>query len=62
MLDADFNTTFFNRDQAALFQRLGVEKSIFEVIGAPIAETYPVFTARGVGEHLLARAAAAARW
>jgi nitrogen-specific signal transduction histidine kinase len=45
VLDADFNTTFFNRDQAALFQRLGVEKSIFEVIGAPIADTYPIFNA-----------------
>jgi signal transduction histidine kinase len=45
VLDAEFNATFFNRDQAALFQRLGVEKSIFEVIGSPIAETYPIFTA-----------------
>jgi nitrogen fixation/metabolism regulation signal transduction histidine kinase len=45
VLDADFNTTFFNRDQAALLQRLGVEKSIFEVIGAPISETYPIFNA-----------------
>jgi signal transduction histidine kinase len=45
VLDADFNATFFNRDQAALLQRLGVEKSIFEVIGAPIAETYPIFNA-----------------
>jgi nitrogen-specific signal transduction histidine kinase len=44
VLDADFNATFFNRDQAALFQRLGVEKSIFEIIGAPIAETYPIFS------------------
>jgi len=44
VLDADFNTTFFNRDQAALFQRLGVEKSIFDVIGTSIAETYPIFT------------------
>jgi nitrogen-specific signal transduction histidine kinase len=43
VLDADFNATFFNRDQAALFHRLGVEKSIFEVIGAPIADTYPIF-------------------
>jgi nitrogen-specific signal transduction histidine kinase len=45
VLDADFNTTFFNRDQAALFHRLGVEKSFFEVIGTPISETYPIFTA-----------------
>jgi nitrogen-specific signal transduction histidine kinase len=45
VLDAEFNTTFFNRDQTALFKRLGVEKSIFEIIGAPISETYPLFTA-----------------
>jgi nitrogen-specific signal transduction histidine kinase len=45
VLDADFNTTFFNKDQAALFKRLGVEKSIFEIIGNPINETYPIFTA-----------------
>jgi nitrogen-specific signal transduction histidine kinase len=45
VLDADFNTTFFNRDQAALFKRLGVEKSLFEIIGSPIRDTYPIFTA-----------------
>jgi nitrogen-specific signal transduction histidine kinase len=44
VLDADFNTTFFNRDQAALFKRLGVDKSLFEIIGSPIRETYPIFT------------------
>lgn len=44
VLDADFNATFFNKDQAALFKRVGVEKSIFEVIGSPIWETYPIFT------------------
>lgn len=44
VLDANFNTTFFNKDQAALFKRLGVEKSIFEIIGNPISETYPVLT------------------
>jgi len=45
VLDADFNTTFFNKDQAALFKRVGVEKLIFDIIGAPIAGTYPIFTA-----------------
>jgi nitrogen-specific signal transduction histidine kinase len=45
VLDADFNTTFFNKDQAALFKRVGVERSIFEIIGSPIGETYPIFTA-----------------
>jgi nitrogen-specific signal transduction histidine kinase len=44
VLDANFTATFFNRDQASLFKRLGVEKSIFEVIGSPISETYPIFT------------------
>lgn len=45
VLDADFNATFFNRDQASLFTRLGVDKSIFEIIGTPISGTYPIFSA-----------------
>lgn len=45
VLDADFNTTFFNKDQAALFKRLGVDKSLFEIIGNPVRETYPIFSA-----------------
>jgi nitrogen-specific signal transduction histidine kinase len=44
VLDADFNTTFFNNDQASLFARLGVDKSLFEIIGSPISGTYPVFS------------------
>lgn len=45
VLDADFNTTFFNKDQSSLFKRVGVEKLIFDIIGTPISETYPIFTA-----------------
>ena len=44
VLDGEFNTTFFNDDQAALFRRLGVERSLFEIIGSPIDGTYPIFT------------------
>jgi CheY-like chemotaxis protein len=44
VLDADFRTTFFNDDQAALFRRLGVEASLIEIIGSPIEATYPILT------------------
>jgi nitrogen-specific signal transduction histidine kinase len=44
VLDADFSVTFFNRDQAALFKRLGMERSIFEIIGSPVGNSYPLFT------------------
>jgi nitrogen fixation/metabolism regulation signal transduction histidine kinase len=44
VLDEFFNTTFFNADQAALFKRIGVERSMLEIIGGPIADHYPVFT------------------
>jgi PAS domain-containing protein len=43
VLDAGFNVTYFNQSQGLLFGRLGVERSLFEVIGAPVAESYPVF-------------------
>jgi PAS domain-containing protein len=51
VLDADFSITYFNPAQGELFSRLGVERSLFEVIGAHVAESYPVFDAdewRGV--------------
>ena len=44
VLDAEFNVTFFNRDQSVLFKRLGVERSIFEIIGSPVRESYPIFS------------------
>ncbi|HEY3380237.1 MAG TPA: PAS domain-containing protein [Vicinamibacterales bacterium] len=44
VLDGDFNTTFFNNDQASLFKRLGVDKSIFEIIGSPISDVYTIFS------------------
>jgi len=44
-LDARFNISFINKDQAALFERTGGEQSLFEVIGAPVASTYLLLTA-----------------
>ncbi len=44
VLDSEFCVTFLNEDQHGLFRRLGVGRSIFEVIGAPVAELYPIFT------------------
>jgi nitrogen fixation/metabolism regulation signal transduction histidine kinase len=43
VLDGDLNVTYFNPAQAELFGRLGVERSLFEVIGAHVADSYPVF-------------------
>jgi PAS domain-containing protein len=64
VLDADFGVTFFNRAQAELFGRLGLERPLFEVIGAPVAETYPVFDAdewQGVYARVV-RSGEAAEW
>lgn len=43
-LDARFNITFINKDQAALFERTGGEQSLFEVIGATVASAFPLLT------------------
>jgi len=45
VLDADFSVTYFNHAQGELFSRLGVERSLFDVIGAHVADSYPVFEA-----------------
>jgi PAS domain-containing protein len=42
VFDAQFCATFINRDQAELFERLGVETSILELIGAPVGRIHPV--------------------
>jgi nitrogen fixation/metabolism regulation signal transduction histidine kinase len=47
VLDAEFRATFYNQAQADLFERLGVERTLFDVIGAPVAESYPVFDVEG---------------
>jgi len=44
-LDARFNITFINKDQATLFASIGGEQSLFEAIGAAVASTYPLLTA-----------------
>ena len=43
VLDEDRRITFYNRKQAELFTALGLERSLLDVIGAPIGTTYPVF-------------------
>ncbi|HVC20203.1 MAG TPA: PAS domain-containing protein [Vicinamibacterales bacterium] len=42
VFDAQFCATFINRDQAELFERLGAEASILDLIGAPVGRIHPV--------------------
>jgi|WetSurMetagenome_2_1015567.scaffolds.fasta_scaffold134762_2 PAS domain-containing protein len=64
VLDAEFRATFYNRAQAALFDRLGVERTLFDVIGAPVSESYPVFDGAGWQDvhSRLARSHGASTW
>jgi len=42
VLDGSFRITFFNKDQASLFSRMGVEPSMLSIIGADIASVFPI--------------------
>ncbi|MDE3156976.1 MAG: PAS domain-containing protein [Acidobacteriota bacterium] len=42
VFDAQFCATFINRDQAELFQRLGVDTPVLDLIGAPVGRIHPV--------------------
>lgn len=44
VFDAQFCATFINRDQVELFQRLGVEASVLDLIGAPVGRIHPVLS------------------
>jgi len=43
-LDPDFRITLFNHYQELLFERIGADPSMLTVIGAPVAERFPVLT------------------
>ena len=43
VMNDDLRVTFYNRSQASLFETLGLELSMLEVIGAPVDQFYPVF-------------------
>ncbi|MDP1569248.1 MAG: histidine kinase dimerization/phospho-acceptor domain-containing protein [Vicinamibacterales bacterium] len=45
VLDADFHIAFFNRSQQGFFRRMGVEPSLLDLIGAPVARHVPLLTA-----------------
>lgn len=44
VLDASFQITFFNRDQTVLFGRMGLEGSMFELIGEEVERRYPLLS------------------
>lgn len=50
VLDASFHITFFNRDQTVLFGRMGIAGSMFELIGEPIEQRYPILSLAEWGE------------
>lgn len=42
VLDGEFRVTLFNHHQGQIFERIGVDPSMLAVIGAPVAERFPV--------------------
>ncbi|MEW6322675.1 MAG: histidine kinase dimerization/phospho-acceptor domain-containing protein [Acidobacteriota bacterium] len=42
VLDSDFRITFYNRQQAQLFARMGLGQSVLDLIGADVATHYPL--------------------
>ncbi|MGE3273929.1 MAG: histidine kinase dimerization/phospho-acceptor domain-containing protein [Vicinamibacterales bacterium] len=42
VLDPSFRITFFNHSQAVVFQRLGVDPSLLDLIGTDVAQRYPL--------------------